>query len=62
MTTDRLDKGILIGTRTNAAIRKAIAERLASTEPVDPRSCPPRLRQLIDQLRQQDEQQPNGFN
>ena len=56
MTTDRLDK------LTNTAIRKAIAERLASTEPADLRSCPPQLRQLMDQLRQQDEKQRQGVS
>lgn len=52
--TGRPTNPVLLGTTTNAAIRTAVAEQLRRAPSADA-ACPPRLRNLIDELRRQEE-------
>jgi len=56
--TGRHADPVPLGAATNAAIRAAVAEQLRRVQTPDLLSCPPRLRNLIDQLRRQDEASP----
>ncbi len=47
---------VLLGTATNAAIRAAVADQLRRAPSAD--ACPPHLRNLVDELRRQEEASP----